>query len=84
MRRHKDGVLNCYVPDIPVGGSMGIPAKLSLRLILKFSKKVLVAQGHFLPPPFMVMHPILFLTSTFTTSFSTTNFTVADLIWVQS
>ena len=39
VRRHKDGVLNRYVPDIPLGGSIGIPAKLSLSLILKFSKK---------------------------------------------
>ena len=74
------------VPDIPVGSSMGIPTKLSLLIVIfyNFAKKVGVGQGHFLPPPFMVMHPILFLTSTFTTSSSTTYFTVVGLIWVQS
>ena len=67
------------VPDIPVGSSMGIPTKISLLIIIfyNFAKKVGVGQGHFLPPPFMVMHPILFLTSTFTTSSSTFYFTVA-------
>lgn len=66
------------VPDIPVGSSMGIPTKSSLLIIIfyNFAKKVGVGQGHFLSPPFMVMHPILFLTSTFTTTY----FTVAGLI----
>jgi len=52
VRGHKNCVPNCYVPDIPLGGSMGIPTNLSLLLILKFCQKSFGGTGPLSSPSF--------------------------------